>query len=245
MSNEFSTTEESVREVLTSLRAERVISERGLSIGLQESSMREVQGSPSNAQVGTSRSVAEIRTKYKDNMANAKLVPSILPAYIPPLSGAINKDSVPREFEYTLVTAYLPKGVHAVHTNHDKITTLKFSDFNLGDRKFYSILSPYKYLTRTKGNNSKIVPQQWMMNLAQSTLVNVMKISHFNRHQEVNSCVKMLLEIYHGEYLWLNLCIIVYPSLNHQITGISMQGPNPHNYYPRNTTDHTLSQKTK
>jgi hypothetical protein len=75
-------------------------------------------------------------------MANAKLVPSILPAYIPPLSGEINKDNVPRDFEYTLVTTYLPKGVRAVRVYHDKVATLKFSDFNLGDCKFYNMLSP-------------------------------------------------------------------------------------------------------
>ena len=99
-------------------------------------------------------------------MANVKLVPSILPAYIPPLSGAINRDSVPREFKYTLVTAYLSKGVHAVCIDQDKITALKFSDFNLGDRKVYNMISPHKYLTKTKGKNSKIIPQQWTMNLA-------------------------------------------------------------------------------
>jgi hypothetical protein len=78
---------------------------------------------------------------------NAKLIPSILPAYLPPLSGAITRDSVPHEFEYALITAYLPKEVHAVHADQDKLTTLKFSDFNLGDRKVYSMLTPHKYLT--------------------------------------------------------------------------------------------------
>jgi hypothetical protein len=91
-------------------------------------------------------------------MANARLVPSILPAYIPPLSGAINRDNVPRDFEYTLVTAYLPKGVCAVHIDQDKIAALKFNDFNLGDRKVYNMLAPHKYLTRTKSKNSKLVP---------------------------------------------------------------------------------------
>jgi hypothetical protein len=73
---------------------------------------------------------------------------------------------VPRYFEYELITVYLPKGIRAVCAYQDKIAVLKFSDFNLDDRKVYNMLSPYKYLTRTKGNNSKIVPQQWTMNLA-------------------------------------------------------------------------------
>jgi hypothetical protein len=66
---------------------------------------------------------------------------------------------VPRDFEYALVTAYLPKGIRIVHTDQDKITVLKFSKFNLGDMKVYNMLASHKYLTRTKGKNSKIVPQ--------------------------------------------------------------------------------------
>jgi hypothetical protein len=94
-----------------------------------------------------------------------KLIPTILLDYIPPLASVVNRDSVPRDFEYTVVTTYLPKGIHIVRVEQDKITALKFSDFNLGDRKIYGILAPYKYLTRTKGKNSKIIPQSWMMNL--------------------------------------------------------------------------------
>jgi hypothetical protein len=161
MFDEFSAAEESVREVLASLRAERFISERGLSTGLQASSMRGVQASLLTAQAGTSQVGTKRRTKHKDDMDKAKLVPSILLAYIPTLHGVINRDSVPRDFEYTLVTTYLPKGVRAVHVYHEKITTLKFSDFNLGDHKFYNMLSPYNYLTRTKGKNSKIVSHKW------------------------------------------------------------------------------------
>jgi hypothetical protein len=65
-----------------------------------------------------------------------------------------------------MVTAYLWKGIRAVRTQQDKITTLKFNDFNLGDLKNYNMLTPYKYLTRTKGKNSRIIPQLWTMNLA-------------------------------------------------------------------------------
>jgi hypothetical protein len=73
---------------------------------------------------------------------------------------------VPRDFEYELVIAYLPKGIRVIQANQEKIIALKFSDFNLGDRKVYSMLSPHKYLTRTKGKNSNIIPQSWTHNLA-------------------------------------------------------------------------------
>jgi hypothetical protein len=152
---------------------------------------------------------------------------------------------VPRYFEYELVTTYLPKGIHAVRVDQDKIATLKFSDFNLDDRKVYNMLAPYKYLTRTKGNNSKVISQQWTMNLAQSTLLNVMKIPHFGRHQEVNTCVKLLLSCYYGGYLWLNRYITVDPNLINRITGLSMQGPDPQVFYLGKTADCALTQSIK
>jgi hypothetical protein len=107
------------------------------------------------------------------------------------------------------------------------------------------MLAPHKYLTRTKGKNSKVIPQAWTHNLAQSTLLNVMKIPHFERHQEVNACVKVMLSCYHGGYLWLNLCITVDPNLINGITGLSMQGPDPQDLYPRKAMDRTLAQRLK
>jgi hypothetical protein len=114
--------------------------------------------SSSTARASPSQTSDEKRTKHRDDLMNAKLIPSILPTYLPLMSGTINRDSVPREFEYSLVTAYLPKGIHAVRVYQDNITALKFSDFNLGDRKVYNMFSPHKYLMRTKGKNSNIVP---------------------------------------------------------------------------------------
>jgi hypothetical protein len=95
MSDELTATEESVTEVLLEIRTERVMSERGLSTGLQASSTRGLEASPSIACTGLSWPANEKCTKHRDDLANAKMIPSILPAYLPPLSGAINSDSVP------------------------------------------------------------------------------------------------------------------------------------------------------
>ena len=83
------------------------------------------------------------------------------------------------------------------------------------------------------------------MNLAQSTLLNVMKIPHFGRHQEVNACLKLLLSCYHCGYLWLDLYITVDMMLIHRITGLSMQGLVPQDFYPEKATDRALAQKIK
>jgi hypothetical protein len=245
MSDEITALKESITEVLLDLMTEIFMSKRRMSTKFQASSTRGVQASLSTARAGTSQTYAERRTKNKDDIASMKLVPSILPAYIPPLSGDISRDSVPRDFEYTLVIAYLSKRVRTYRSDQDKVVALKFWDFNLGDHKFYNMLSPYKYLTRTKGKNSNLIPQQWMMNLVQSTLLNIMKIPHFSKHEEVNACVKLLLSSYHKGYMWLDHRIIVYLELINNIIGLRMQGPNPHEYYPRKTVDCAFVQNIK
>jgi hypothetical protein len=223
MSDELSAIEKVIEEVLIDLMAEKVMFVRA-----QASSTRGVQASLSTAHGSRpSRPTEEKITKHRDDLENMKLIPTILPDYIPPLASVVSHDSVPRDFDYSMVTVYLPKGIRAVRTQQDKIATLKFNDFNLGDHKNYCMLSPYKYLTRTKGKNSKIIPQPWTMDLTQSTLLNVMKILHFGRHQEVNTCIKLLLSCFHGGYLWLDRRIIVDPMLIHKIIGLSMQGPDP------------------
>jgi hypothetical protein len=69
------------------------------------------------------------------------------------------------------------------------------------------------------------------MDIARSTILNVMKIPHFDRHQEVNACGKCLLSCYHGGYLWSDRRITVYLALIHLIIGLSMQGPDPQDFY--------------
>jgi hypothetical protein len=45
--------------------------------------------------------------------------------------------------------------------------------------------------------------------------------------------------------LWLNRCIIVDLNLINQIAGLSMQGPNPHDFYRGKSMDHSLVQRIK
>jgi hypothetical protein len=160
MSNELNVVEKVIEEVLIDLMAKRVMSERRMSAGVQASSTGGVQASPSTARrAGPSRTTTVTRKKHIDDIVNTKLIPRILPVYIPPLSSKINYNNVPRDFEYTLITAYLPKGVRAVRADQDKFTSLKFNDFNLRYHKTYSMLVSHKYLTKTKGKNPKIFPQ--------------------------------------------------------------------------------------
>jgi hypothetical protein len=95
MSNELSAAEKVIEEVLIELMTERVMLEGGLSTGVQASSMRGVHSSPSTTHANPSRPTDEKQTKHMDDIANAKLIPRILPTYLPLLRGSINRDNVP------------------------------------------------------------------------------------------------------------------------------------------------------
>jgi hypothetical protein len=61
----------------------------------------------------------------------------------------------------------------------------------------------------------------------------------------VNACVKLLLSCYHDGYVWLYHFITVDSTLIHRITGLSMQGPDPQEFYPGKVTYRMLPQKIK
>ena len=122
---------------------------------------------------------------------------------------------------------------------------LKINDFNLGDRNNYVMLAPHRYLMKTIGKKPKIVPQLWIKEILRSSILNVMKIPHFGRHQEVNTYVKILLSCYHGGYLWLDRRVTVDLTLIHLIIGLSMQGLDPHQFYPGKVADRAMAQHIK
>jgi hypothetical protein len=115
MSEELSAIEESVKEVLINLMNARVMYERVMYVGVQASSTGGVQASPSIARGSwPSRVITEKTTKHRDYLANAKLILTILPDYIPPLASTVSHDIVLRYFYYTMVTAYLLEGIRVV-----------------------------------------------------------------------------------------------------------------------------------
>jgi hypothetical protein len=106
MSVERTELEKSVEEVLKKFMADKAMSE-----GVQASSTRGLQASPSTGRRSKCVNPAtEKRSKHRDDLANAKQIPSVLPDYIPPLAGMVNRDNIPWDFEYTLITAYIPEG---------------------------------------------------------------------------------------------------------------------------------------
>jgi hypothetical protein len=154
ISNKISTEEKSIEDILIDLMVEKV-----MSAGIQASSTRGVQASSSTTRgYGPSIAPTKKQRKHRDDLENVKLIPSILPNYIPHLAGVVSCDSFLRDFDYTVITMYLQKGICAVRTQLERIPMLNISDYNLGDHKRYGMLAPHKYLTKTNGKKSKIIP---------------------------------------------------------------------------------------
>jgi hypothetical protein len=76
MSGERSAVEKSVEEILVDLMTEKV-----MSVGIQASSTGGLQASPSTGR--RSGRAAEKRSKHRDDLANAKQIPSVLPRLHP------------------------------------------------------------------------------------------------------------------------------------------------------------------
>jgi hypothetical protein len=165
--------EKSVEEILVEIMAKIF-----MSVGLHALSTGGLQASPSTAH-RSSQPVTETQSKHHDDLANAKQISSVLSEYIPPLASTVTYDSMPRDFEYTLIIAYIPKGIRVVGPQLGHIPTLKNNNFNLRDQKNYAMLVPHRSLMKTIGKKSCIVSQLWIKDLAHSMILNVMNIPHF------------------------------------------------------------------
>jgi hypothetical protein len=134
--------------------------DKPLNKGVQESSTRGMQASPSIGWCsGYVNPTNEQQSKNRDDLDNAKYIRSFLLDYIPPLAGAINHNNIPCDYEYTLFTKYIPKGIRVVASQLGQISLLKNIDFNLGNRNNYAMLAPHRYLTKTTGKKPCLVSQ--------------------------------------------------------------------------------------
>jgi hypothetical protein len=91
MSTEGIELEKSIEEVLKKFMANKSMSE-----GVQASSTRGLQDSPLTGRHSKRTNPAtEKQSKHRDDLDNAKQIPSILPNYMPPLAGTVNHNNIP------------------------------------------------------------------------------------------------------------------------------------------------------
>jgi hypothetical protein len=65
-----------------------------------------------------------------------------------------------------LITAYILKEINVVGHQLGYIPTLKNNNFNLDDRKNYTMIVPHRYLMKVTGKKPCIVSQPWIKELA-------------------------------------------------------------------------------
>jgi hypothetical protein len=63
-------------------------------------------------------------------------------------------------------------------------------------------------------------PVQWVVGLAKNGILGLLDIPHFGRGQYANNCVKQLMEVTHGGYLWLEQLVSIDVELIAYITGL-------------------------
>ena len=150
-----------------------------------------------------------------------------LPAYVNLHQEGAPEVQLPRGAKYPLPLPPISEDVVEEGDLLANIPQLRYQDYNLQDLKKFPQFQPNRYLIRkidpiTKVE--KIVPHDWIANLASSGLLKLLKIPHFGRSLEVNVIIKILLFCVHEDYLWLESKIDLNIDVIHRITGLSKIG---------------------
>jgi hypothetical protein len=112
-----------------------------------------------------------------------------------------------KDAKYPLVMPDIPDGVIIDEDMLGKVSQLKYVDHDITDTTKFPELAPSEYLELKIDpvmNQTIPVPKVWARGLERAGILNLFDIPHFDRSQEVNACVKMLLTCVHGGYLWLD-----------------------------------------
>ena len=56
-------------------------------------------------------------------------------------------------------------------------------------------------------------PKRWIIVLYNSAIMKLLEIPHFGRGEDVNACMKKLLETVHGGFFWMEIPIPIYVDL--------------------------------
>jgi hypothetical protein len=88
-------------------------------------------------------------------------------------------------------------------------------------------------------------PKPWAVGLANTGILNLLEIPHFGRGKEVNNCVKQLMAVLHGGFLWLEE-----PCLNRRGTNCihhrsSIYGRESVQYLDDKTKEKSLAEEMK
>lgn len=90
-----------------------------------------------------------------------------------------------------------------------------------------------------------MAPQPLIEVLEPSSLLNLLRIPHFERSTEVTTVVKILLSCMHEGFLWLAKKVDLNVHLIHRITGLSKRGTDPTNHFVGKELDRQIAERMK
>jgi hypothetical protein len=88
-------------------------------------------------------------------------------------------------------------------------------------------------------------PKQLAVGLANIEILNLLDIPQFVRGRDVNKCVKKLMVVTHGGYLWVEDTVSIDIELIVFITGLPSQGESPIQYLNDKTKEKVLMEEMK
>jgi hypothetical protein len=130
----------------------------------------------------------------------------------------------------TIILPCIPEGVQAMPTLLGCVEKLKYSDHDVVDAGKFPEFAQQVYMDNIGTgpfNNPILQPKAWETGLANTCILNLVEIPHFGRGKEVNNCVKKLMAVLHGGFLWLEEPVSIDVELISFITGLSSMGESP------------------
>jgi hypothetical protein len=88
-------------------------------------------------------------------------------------------------------------------------------------------------------------PVQWAAGLAKTGILGLLDLPHFGRGQYANNCVKKLMAVTHGGYLWLEQLVSIDVELIAYITGLPSWGMDPAQFLEDKTKEKALAEEMK
>jgi hypothetical protein len=122
-----------------------------------------------------------------------------------------------------IVLLCIPEGVHVLANLLGYVEKLRYS--------YHYVMNTDKFLEFAKQVYLQIVgigpfgelihqPLQWAAGLDKTRILSLLDLPHFGRGQYATSCVKQLMAVTHGGYLWLEQLVSIDVEFITHITGL-------------------------
>jgi hypothetical protein len=150
--------------------------------------------------------------------------------------------------EVSIVLPCIPEGVQATAGLLGCIDKLRYADHDVSDTgKFPEFMQQvYMEILGTGPLGDPVLqPKQWIAGLFNTGIMNFLEIPHFGRGKYVNNCIKKLLAVLHGGFLWMDRSVSIDVELISFITGLPSDGEKPMQYMDDKTKEKALMEEMK